>query len=129
MGYKWAKKTMKKMFLMAFAIASCCVAFAEDPYYCPAGTTARPVTNETEYKYSNSATIRSGNCTTTSTTNEGAQNRYQVNGKVSGNANIITGALKAGAEGNGSFNRDGEKTTTTSTTTQCNETTVRYICK
>lgn len=114
---------------MAVAIASCCVAFAEDPYYCPAGTKPHSPSSDSEYKYSNTATIRSGNCTTSSTTYESAQNHYQAGAKASGEANLTTGSVKAGAEGGGGWNRDGEKTTTTNTTSQCNETVVRYVCK
>lgn len=112
--------------LVCAVLACSCMAFADEPkYYCPEGTKPTAPSNETEYKYSNTTTYRYGNCETQTTQHEGTQNHYSVKADVESS---VVNPLKGGV--GGGYSRDGEKTTTTTTSTnQCNETTVRYICK
>lgn len=112
--------------MLVCAILACgCLAFADDyKQYCPFGGKPQQPSNDTEYKYANTTTIHYGNCESKTTQHEGTQNHYGANANVESST---TNPFKAGVGGD--FSRDGEKTTTTTSSSQCNEATIRYICK
>jgi len=117
---------MKKIVLFVAFTLTCGIMLADEPMYnCPSGTKPDAPRNSDEYKYSNTTTVRYGNCESKTTQHEGTQNHYgaSANGEVSSNPMGSKAGLK------GEYSRDGEKTTTTTSTSQCNENTVRYICR
>lgn len=107
--------------MLVCAILACgCMAFADDNYSCPTGSTARAPRADDPEHLINNATIER-NCTNNTNTYNSGQNHTEAGAKAS----FLGGMFGA----SGKYSRDGETSSNSSTDRQCSTYQVKYVCE
>lgn len=125
-------KIMKKMFVaVSLVLATACIAFADDnnQKYCPFGGTPRYATEQDHSNRVQTTTIQN-DCSSSSSTQNSGQNNWNASGKGTAETGSLTKTV-VGASGSigGGYERKGETSSTTNSSSSCTSTTIKYVCE